>query len=29
MPDWLVSLLLDWGALFRPYVRDQKNKRQA
>ena len=22
MPDWLVSLLLDWGALFRPYVRD-------
>ncbi len=22
MPDFLYQLLLDWGALFRPYVRD-------
>jgi hypothetical protein len=32
MPDWLISLLLDWGALFRPYARDlalKKTKRQA
>lgn len=22
MPDWLLDLLQQWGALFRPYVRD-------